>query len=209
MIAVLDYDAGNLTSVELALQHVGGAAVVTRDPTVIGEADRVVFPGVGSAASCMENLRRFGLDAAIRAAVASGKPTLAICIGLQLLFDHSDEDGGVACLGVLRGQVRRFVFPAGQHTKIPHMGWNEIELNGCHPLLAGVPAGAECYFVHSYYAEPADASHVFSQTGYGQVRFTSAAGRGNLFATQFHPEKSGEVGLAILRNFISWDGTCP
>jgi glutamine amidotransferase len=207
MIAILDYEAGNLTSVELAVRHVGGEAKVTRDPAEVADAERVIFPGVGAARSCMENLRRFGVDAALHAAVESGKPILAICIGLQLLFERSEEDGGVACLGLLPGKVVRFAFPPEQHIKVPHMGWNEIRLRGAHPLLAGLPdLGAECYFVHSYYGVASDAANIYADTDYAGTTFVSAAGRGNLFATQFHPEKSGEVGLRLLRNFLSWDG---
>ncbi len=206
MIAIVDYEAGNLTSVALAVRHVGGDAVVTPDPAVIGQAERVIFPGVGAAGSCMRSLRRRRLDAAIRAAVAAGKPVLAICIGLQLAFEHSREDGGVDCLGILKGRVVRFDFPVEKHIKIPHMGWNEIVTKRPHPLLAGLPEKTEGYFVHSYYAEAARPEEVFCETEYAGLVFTAAAGSGNFFATQFHPEKSGEAGLALLRNFLGWDG---
>ncbi len=206
MIAVLDYEAGNLTSVELALKHVGGKPNITREPADVARAERVVFPGVGSAASCMHNLRRRGLDKALRQALEAGKPVLAICIGLQLLFEHSAEDGGADCLGVLPGEVKRFSFSEERHVKIPHMGWNEVMIKRPHPLLKDFPAGGECYFVHSYYVESTASSLVATTTEYEGAVFCSAAGEDNLFAAQFHPEKSGAVGLDILRNFLAWDG---
>ncbi|MBN2712490.1 MAG: imidazole glycerol phosphate synthase subunit HisH, partial [Planctomycetes bacterium] len=128
MIAILDYEAGNLTSVELAVKHVGGECVVTQDPEIVVSAERVIFPGVGSAAACMDNLKRMGLDVALKKAITDGKPTLAICIGQQLLFDESEEDGGVECLGILSGKVVRFSFPEERHIKVPHMGWNGIDI---------------------------------------------------------------------------------
>jgi len=206
MLAILDYEAGNLTSVELAVKHVVGDCVVTKDQKEVERAERVIFPGVGAAKSAMANLQRFGLDRAIKDAVASGKPVLAICIGLQLAFDFSEEDGGVDCLGLLPGKVKRFVFPPEKHVKIPHMGWNEITVTQPHPLLKDVKPGDECYYVHSYYAEVEDESLLYCRTEYEGVNFTGAAGKDNFFATQFHPEKSGEVGLSILRNFLGWDG---
>lgn len=206
MIAILDYEAGNLTSVELAVRHVGGECAVTQDPAMVETAERIIFPGVGSAKACMANLKRLGLDAALRKAVAAGTPTLAICIGQQLLFDHSDEDGGVDCLGILSGEVKRFVFDEKKHVKIPHMGWNEVIVKKPHPLLEGLPEKAECYFVHSYRVEPNCPGEIFCETNYEGDVFASAVGEGNLFATQFHPEKSGKVGLGLLRNFLAWDG---
>lgn len=207
MLAIIDYRAGNLTSVELAIQHLGGACVVTQDPAVIAKAERVLFPGVGAARSCMANLHELELAAALGEAVQSGKPVFAICVGLQLLFEHSAEDGGVDCLGILAGEVVRFSFPAERHIKVPHMGWNEINIRQPHPLLKGLPPQPECYFVHSYYATTRDSSEIFCETDYEGTSFVAAAGRGNLFATQFHPEKSGEVGLTMLKNFLTWDGT--
>lgn len=206
MIAILDYEAGNLTSVDLAVKHVGGDAVVTQDPLVVARAERVIFPGVGSAAACMGNLRRFKLDESLRTAVHEGVPVLAICIGQQLLFDHSEEDGGTDCLGVFPGEVKRFSPPAGEHVKIPHMGWNEVCFEHAHPVFAGIPAGAEFYFVHSYYVTTPKPEHVMAVTEYAGVRFCSSAGRGNVLACQFHPEKSGEAGLRVLKNFLQWDG---
>ena len=206
MIAVLDYEAGNLTSVELAVRHVGGRVRVTQDPAVVERAERVIFPGVGSAASCMANLKRLGLDRALYEAFEAGKPILAICIGLQLLFDRSAEDGGVDCLGLLPGTVERFAFGSGATAKIPHMGWNEVEPAQPHPLLDGFPAHGACYFVHSYHPVPARAEVVFCETEYAGIRFCSAAGRANLFGTQFHPEKSGQIGLGLLERFLAWPG---
>ena len=206
MIAILDYDAGNLTSVELAVRHVGGECVVTRDPAQVAAAERVIFPGVGAARSCMDNLVGYGLDKALKDAVGAGKPVLAICIGMQLLFERSDENDGVDCLGLLKGNVVRFDFPSERHVKVPQMGWNEILRRCPHPLLKDLKPGDECYFVHSYYCAAADSGEVFCETDYEGSVFTSAAGRGNLFGTQFHPEKSGPVGLSIHRNFLDWDG---
>jgi glutamine amidotransferase len=206
LIAILDYEAGNLTSVDLAVRAVGGEAVVTQDPAEVARAERVVFPGVGAAAHCMENLRRLGLDRALREAVERGAPVLAICIGIQLLFERSAEDGGTACLGLLPGRVVRFEVPAGAHVKVPHMGWNEVAVRRPHPVLAHLRPGDECYFVHSFYPQPADPALVLAETTYAGTAFASAVGRGNLVATQFHPEKSGEVGLGILRSFLAWDG---
>ncbi len=209
MIAILDYEAGNLTSVELAVRHVGGQCKVTQNPAEVAAAERVIFPGVGSAAACMRNLRRLGLDLALREAIAAGKPVLAICIGQQLLFERSAEDGGVDCLGIFPGQVKRFDFGANATQaglKVPHMGWNAVTPVRPHQILKDLPAGGECYFVHSYHIVPADPALTCATTEYGGTTFASAVARGNLFAAQFHPEKSGEIGLAMLRNFLYWDG---
>lgn len=206
MIAILDYEAGNLTSVELAVKHVGGDCRVTQDPAVVAQAERVIFPGVGSAAACMSNLRRLGLDKALKDAIASGKPVMAICIGQQLLFERSAEDGGVDCLGVFPGEVRRFDFGSRTEFKIPHMGWNAVNVTRPHPVLRDLPAGGECYFVHSYHIVPQDPALACATTEYGGTTFASAVARKNLFAAQYHPEKSGELGLGMLRNFLHWDG---
>ncbi len=218
MLAILDYDAGNIESVRLALRRVGGEPEFVRDAAAAARAERIVFPGVGTAAHCMANLRARGFDSALRDAVAAGKPVLAICVGMQLLFDHSEEDGGVDALGILPGRVRRFSPPDPVAEKVPHMGWNHAAMPKRHPLLqddpdnpdsAETPRGGDFYFVHSYYAEPAGdgaADIVHGVTEYAGVAFASMAGKGSLFAAQFHPEKSGETGLAMLRRFLRWDG---
>ncbi len=209
-IAVIDYGMGNLRSVSKALEHVAPerSVVVTGDPAVIATAERVVFPGQGAMPDCVRELDARGLRAAVRAAAAD-KPFLGICIGLQLLFEHSEE-GDVDGLGVLPGRVRRFpaermVDTAGNRLKVPHMGWNEVHQSRPHPLWAGIARDARYYFVHSYYVVLDDAALETAYTEY-PFRFTSAVGRDNIFAVQFHPEKSQQAGLALLYNFVNWDG---
>lgn len=192
MTAIVDYGAGNLTSVRYAFAACGVEAAVTRDPEVIRAADRVVFPGVGAAKSAMENLRALGLVEAVRAA-AEAKPFLGICLGMQILFSHSEEDGGVETLGVLPGRVRRF--PAAVGFKVPEMGWNQVRFVG----LEG--REAEYYFVHSYYAEIGP--YTAGKTDYAGVEFTAFARKGRLWACQFHPEKSGRVGLDLIKEWLS------
>ena len=205
MIAIVDYRAGNLTSVRLAFAAIGAEAAPTSDPAAIRAAERIVFPGVGAAGSAMANLGELGLAPVLRERVAAGVPFLGICLGTQILFDRSEEDGGVPCLGLLRGEARRFA--ARSHAdKIPHMGWNQARFERPHPLLAGIPDGADFYFVHSYYPAPADPADAVCTTEYAGTRFASMVGRGNLAATQFHPEKSGRAGLRLLENFARWDG---
>lgn len=199
-IAILDYKAGNLTSVQRALAHLGVTAEVTADPLRVAAADRVIFPGVGAAESCMANLRDGGLDEALCGAIAAGKPVLGICVGMQLLFEFSDEDGGVPCLGVLDGVVERFR-PQDATIKVPHMGWNAVEHDG-DPLFAGIPSGERFYFVHSYYCAPDAAVAVNAVADHGG-KFAAGVRRDNLVAVQFHPEKSGEPGLRLLRNFVA------
>ena len=206
MIAIVDYKAGNLTSVRLAFDAIGFEAVSTADPALLARADRIVFPGVGAAASAMANLRAAGLIDILRARIAAGIPFLGICLGTQILFDRSEEDGGVDALGILPGTVRKFA-PTDPACKIPHMGWNQVRAARPHPLLAGVPDNSDFYFVHSYYPDPADRGDVIGTTDYAGVVFASMVGRGNVAATQFHVEKSGKTGLQILRNFAAWDGT--
>ncbi|TSA49071.1 MAG: imidazole glycerol phosphate synthase subunit HisH [Nitrosomonadales bacterium] len=209
-IAVIDYGMGNLRSVSKALEHVAPDSdiVVSSDPAVIAAAQRVVFPGQGAMPDCVRELDSRGLRGAVLEAAAS-KPFLGICIGLQLLFEHSEE-GNVAGLGILPGQVKRFpadrMFDAaGNKLKVPHMGWNQAYQTRAHPLWAGIAPDARFYFVHSYYVEPADAALTTATTEY-PFRFTSAVGRDNIFAVQFHPEKSQQAGLALLYNFVNWDG---
>ena len=204
MIAIIDYEAGNLRSVEYAFRYVGADCQVTQDPAVIAAADKVVFPGVGAAGSCMHNLRRLGMDKALLAALDSGKKVLAICVGMQLLFEQSQEDGGVDCLGVFKGTVDRFTFPLEERVKIPHMGWNAVNFVCEHPVVKDIPAASEYYFVHSYYVSGNAEDVLLSNTEYAGKVFTSAVARDNLVATQFHPEKSGKVGLQLIRNFLEW-----
>jgi len=202
MIAVVDYGMGNLRSVVKGLEKVGAPAAVTTDPEVVAAADGVVLPGVGAFGMAMDHLRQTGLDAAILAAIAADKPFLGICLGLQLLFEESEEFGPVRGLGAFPGRVVRF-FPDGapDGVKIPHMGWNSLTMHAPTPVLADIPAQTYVYFVHSYYVAPADPSIIATSTEYGGQSFTSSITRGNLFASQFHPEKSGALGLRMLKNF--------
>ncbi len=195
-VAIVDYQAGNLRSVQKALEKVGAAPVITSQARAIDQADGLVFPGQGACDSSMRQLNERGLVAPIRSFIADGKPFLGVCLGLQLLFDESDE-GEEPCLGVLSGRVR--ALPRGQ--KIPHMGWNQVELRKRHPVLEGVADGSYFYFVHSFYADPDDPSVVAGTTSYG-IPFCSAASWGNAVAVQFHPEKSGPAGLKIYENFV-------
>jgi glutamine amidotransferase len=200
MLAILDYDAGNLTSVHRAVSHLGHDAQVTKDPAIVDRADRLIFPGVGAAGSCMANLRRYGLDGALRRAFDAGKPILVICVGMQLLFEHSEEDGGVPCLGLLPGRVVRFR-PGDARIKVPHMGWNPTEFSD--PALgAGLGATPTFYYVHGYHCVPGADVPVIARCDHGQ-RFVAGVRHGNLAAVQFHPEKSGQAGLQLLRNFLA------
>jgi len=199
-IAIIDYDMGNLRSVQKALERVGASTIITRDPAVIAGASAAVLPGVGAFGMCMQNLNGYGLADPVRAFVASGRPFLGICVGMQILFDESDEFGRVEGLGILPGRVTRFPADPEGHRKVPQMGWNTIAIRRRAPHLAGVPDDAYVYFVHSYYAEAANEGDVATTTEYGR-QFTSAVWRDNLFATQFHPEKSQAVGLRVLANF--------
>jgi len=207
LIAIVDYKAGNLASVRLALEHLGIPAVVTRDADTITEADRVIFPGVGAAGSAMKNIDELGLRTALKEAVEKGKPFWGICLGTQIIFEHSAEDGGVDCLGLVPGRVKKFA-PSDPLCKIPQMGWNTVEIRKDHPLFAGIEDESEFYFVHSYYPEPSDSDYILAETEYADVGFASIVGKGNLLATQFHPERSGRIGLKLLENFGRWDGTC-
>lgn len=207
MVSIIDYNAGNLTSVRLAVEALGAPARLVASPADILAADRLIFPGVGAAAAAMDNLRKAGLDAAIASAVASGIPFLGICLGTQILFDSSEEDGGVPTLGILRGSVKK-LSPTDPKAKIPHMGWNQIAAKKAHPVLDGIPDGSDFYFVHSYYVSPSESSDILTETDYAGQVFTSAVARGNVVATQFHLEKSGKTGLKMLENFLRWDGKC-
>lgn len=200
MTAIIDYDAGNLRSVEKALLALGDEPVITRDRDTILKADRVILPGVGSFGDAMERLHQYGLVEVIHQVVAQKTPLLGICLGLQLLFERSDECDGVAGLGVLQGEIVRI--PDGEGRKVPHMGWNSLKLRPGTRLFAGIPDGSFVYFVHSYYLKAADESQVAATTEYG-VSIHAAVESGNIFACQFHPEKSSDTGLQILKNFIS------
>lgn len=198
MIAILDYDAGNIKSVEKAFKILGEDTVLTRDFSVIKKADRVVLPGVGSFADAMNHLKKYELDKAIKEYVATGKPFLGICLGLQLLFESSEESVGVEGLHILDGHVKRI--PAAEGLKIPHIGWNSLDYPNEGRLFKGIDEGSYVYFVHSYYLEAADESIVKASTEYG-CHIHASVEKDNVFACQFHPEKSSTVGLQILKNF--------
>jgi glutamine amidotransferase len=204
MIAIVDYKAGNLTSVQLAFQALGCDASVTSDPQVILAADRVVFPGVGAAGSAMRNLTDLRLIPVLKEVANRGTPFLGICLGTQILLEFSEEDGGTPTLGLLPGRVPRFQ-PTDRWDKVPQMGWNQVRIVRPHPLLEGIADDSEFYFVHSYYPAPADPSLAIGTTDYADVTFASMVGRGNVAATQFHPEKSGRIGLRLLANFTRWN----
>jgi len=208
MIAIVDYRAGNLTSVRLAFEALAVRAEVTDSPDRIRAADRVVFPGVGAAGAAMANLARLGLGEVLRDVVRAGTPFLGICLGTQVIFDHLDEDGGVAGIGLIPGAVRRFQ-PVDPRDKVPQIGWNGVAFTRPHPVLEGIETGSEFYFVHSYYPAPDRRADVAGETEYAGVTFASILARDNLIATQFHPEKSGRIGLRLLRNFSAWDGRSP
>lgn len=208
-IAVIDYGLGNLRSVSKAVEHVvdaGDRVLVTDDPQAIAAADRVVFPGQGAARDCMAAIRQHHVNKAVQDAVQN-KPFLGICMGLQVLLERSEENGGTELLGVIPGHVERF---SGEHTdaagmllKIPHMGWNQVEQTVEHPMWTSIEQNSRFYFVHSYFVVPDDGTQVAGRTEYGQV-FTSVLASENLFAVQFHPEKSASAGLQLLRNFVNW-----
>lgn len=206
MIAIVDYEAGNLTSVARALAKIGYQHRITGDPSEIARAERVIFPGVGAAGAAMESLKRTGLDTALKAVMQSGRPLLGICLGTQVILEKSRENNA-DCLGLIKGDVNEFATDMkdsdGNRLKIPHMGWNTISLKNDHPVFAGCPANAEYYFVHSYYPDPENAASVIATTDYG-ISFASVIGFKNLVACQFHPEKSGRPGLRILENFCRW-----
>ena len=210
-IAVIDYGMGNLHSVSSALQHVAPEAqvLVTADAEQIANSDRVVFPGVGAIRDCMAEIRRLKFDDVVRTQVASGKPVLGVCVGMQALMQHSEENAGVECINLLPGQVQFFgnhLHESGSSVrlKVPHMGWNQVAQEP-HPLWAGIENHSRFYFVHSYFVRSVQPELVVGRCHYG-VDFDVALARNNLFAVQFHPEKSHTAGLQLLRNFVSWDG---
>jgi glutamine amidotransferase len=197
MIAIIDYGMGNLYSVEKAFTKLGAEVVVTSEPEIIVGADKVVLPGVGAFGDCMENLKAHHMIEAIHEVVAKGTPFLSICLGLQVLFEGSEEDPEVKGLGIFPGMVRKIIAPM---LKIPHMGWNSLTFSSESPLFANIPPESYVYFVHSYHAVPEDSSLITAVTDYGGS-VTAAIGRENIQAVQFHPEKSGSIGLAMLANF--------
>ena len=198
MVAIIDYDAGNIKSVEKALLHLGEEVMITRDREKILNSDKVILPGVGAFGDAMEKLRSYGLDKVIYEVVEKKIPFLGICLGLQLLFEKSDETPGVKGLGILPGEVLRI--PDKEGLKIPHMGWNSLKINPDSKLLKGIPEDTYVYFVHSYYLKAKHIEDVAATTDY-IVPVHAAVEHDNIFATQFHPEKSGEVGLRMLQNF--------
>ena len=202
-VAIVDYDAGNLTSVLRACREVGLRAEISSDPCVVRGADRVIFPGVGAAGSAMRSLSASGVGAALMDAFHAGTPILGICLGLQISLDHSEEND-TDTLGIVPGEVRRFRLDDPK-LKVPHMGWNAVRTVRDHPVLADIEADDEFYFVHAYRPVPARSDHVLAVSTY-EGPFCSALGRDNYVATQFHPEKSGRVGLRLLERFGTWDG---
>ena len=199
MIAIIDYDAGNIKSVEKALKYLGADAEVTSDPEKIRKAERVVLPGVGVFGDAMGNLERYGLVSVIKEIASSGTPFLAICVGLQLLFDSSEESEGVPGLSIFGGKIKRI--PASDNLKVPQIGWNSLHLENSSRLLNGIDEGSYVYFVHSFYLEASDTNIVTSSTEYG-AHIHASVEKDNVFATQFHPEKSSDTGLHILENFM-------
>jgi imidazole glycerol-phosphate synthase subunit HisH len=203
MIAIIDYGMGNLRSVQKGFEKVGFDALVTADPRVVLEADSIVLPGVGAFPDCMRNLEQGGFVEPLLKVLQDGRPFLGICLGLQLLFTESDEFGVHKGLNVIPGRVVRFpegMTEGGEELKVPHMGWNQVSIKRRPPVLTGIADGANFYFVHSYYVQPEDTSVVATTTSYG-IEFCSSIWKDNIVATQFHPEKSQEKGLAILKNF--------
>lgn len=207
MVSIIDYRAGNLKSVERALNKIGVPCRVTADRKEIGSAERIIFPGVGAAGQAMANLRELSLDRVLLEAFETGKPILGICLGAQIILEMSEENE-TSCLGLITGSTKRFPETLSSdpyRLKIPHMGWNGLNIKKRHPVLEGIQPDDEFYFVHSYYPAPSDKDCIMAETNYG-ITFPSVVGLRNLVAMQFHPEKSGPAGLRILRNFCSWDG---
>lgn len=202
MIHIVDYGAGNLTSVQNALAKVGVASLITRDPDLIAKADRLIFPGVGAAGSAMNHIRERGLDRALEEALRKGTPVLGICVGSQVILDSSEEDGGVGCLGFIPGVAKRFISSPG--LKIPHMGWNQVNYIREHDIFKGIENRSEFYFVHSYYPAPQSHDDALAASNYAGMDFHCVLNKGTLISTQFHVEKSGEPGLQLLKNFSKW-----
>ena len=202
MIAIIDYGAGNLQSVKKAFDFIGAESVITDNPEVINACDRVLLPGVGSFGDAMDSMAKSGLVETVKQNALSGKPFLGICLGLQLLFEESEESPGVKGLGIFKGKIKKLSPDMG--LKIPHIGWNSLEIKQKVTLFKNVPENSYVYFVHSYYLHAEDENDIATITNYG-IDFHSAVGKNNIFATQFHPEKSGDVGLQILKNFASME----
>lgn len=211
-VAVIDYGMGNLHSVAKALEHAPTSAnvIVTHEAEVILTADRVVLPGVGAIRDCMAEIRRLGIDKVVNDVLAQNKPFLGVCVGMQALMTFSDENNGVECLNRLQGQVAFFGNDlhdpdTGERLKIPHMGWNQVHQTFEHPMWQGIEQDSRFYFVHSYYVEPTHVGLIAGSSHYG-IPFTAAVAKGNIFAVQFHPEKSAQAGLQLYENFLNWDG---
>ncbi|RZB31901.1 MAG: imidazole glycerol-phosphate synthase subunit HisH [Desulfobacteraceae bacterium Eth-SRB1] len=208
MIAIIDYKAGNLSSVERALKKLDFRCLITQRREEIMSCERIIFPGVGAAGRAMSDLKRLGLDEVLRHEYNAGKPILGICLGAQIILERSRENEA-ECLGLIKGSVelfpRQFFSEEKDRLKIPHMGWNSVNLRKGHPVLEGIAPADEFYFVHAYYPLPASDEYVFGTTCYG-IEFASAIGYNNLIAVQFHPEKSGKAGMRLLERFCTWDG---
>jgi imidazole glycerol-phosphate synthase subunit HisH len=207
MIAIINYNAGNITSVARALQNIGQDFIITDDIKTLNAASRVIFPGVGAAGEAMTYLRQKKLDSWFNDWIKQGKPLMGICLGTQIILDFSEEND-TQCIGLVSGTTKRFpdnIISGGRPLKIPHMGWNSVKFQREHPVFENIPAGAEFYFVHSYYPAPAQDSVILGITEYG-IEFCSVLAAKNMVAMQFHPEKSGKPGLQILRNFCAWRG---
>ncbi len=202
MIAIIDYGAGNLQSVKKALDFIGAESVITDNPEIINASEKILLPGVGSFGDAMNSMSKKGLVETVKQNALSGKPFLGICLGLQLLFEESEESPGVKGLGIFKGKIKKF--PSDMGLKIPHIGWNSLEILKNDTIFKDVPQNSYVYFVHSYYLHAHEENDVATVTNYG-IDFHSAVGKDNIFATQFHPEKSGEVGLQILRNFANME----
>jgi glutamine amidotransferase len=205
MIAIINYKAGNLTSVKRALDYLEIPNRFVSNGNELHNAERIIFPGVGHAATAMAVLKERGFDVALKEAFERGTPIMGICVGAQVSLSHSDE-GDTLCLDLIKGNCPRFELE-DKSLKVPHMGWNAVTVTQPHPILKDLKPGDEFYFVHSYYPQPSDAAHVYATCEY-ESTFPAAIGHKNLFATQFHPEKSGRIGLQLLKNFAQWDGKC-
>ncbi len=207
MITIIDYRAGNLTSVRLAFEYLGVPSEITADPERILAAERIVFPGVGAAGAAMRNITELGLAPVLRRVVRRGTPFMGMCLGAQIVLDYSEEDDGIDCLGLVQGRALRFRHERPS-VKVPHMGWNRLMIDRVHPVLEGINNHSEFYFVHSYYPVPVNTADIIGRTDYEGMDFAAMIGRDNLLATQFHPEKSGRLGLRLLENFSRWNGIC-